>query len=60
MCNKKMAPTEDTNASSPAPLLNDQGSEVSSGTDSPMPDDSMKQAIDVNKGNDKAEHQQII
>lgn len=32
-------PTEDTNASSPAPHLNEPGSEMSSGTDSPMPDD---------------------
>ncbi|CAB3231180.1 unnamed protein product [Arctia plantaginis] len=47
------APTEDTSASSPAPLLNDHGSEVSSGTDSPMPDDSVKQATDINKVNDK-------
>ncbi|XP_063375788.1 polycomb group protein Psc-like [Cydia fagiglandana] len=32
-------PTEDTNVSSPAPNIHDQGSEVSSGTDSPMPED---------------------
>lgn len=32
-------PTEDTNVSSPAPNLNDHGSEMSSGTDSPMPDE---------------------
>ncbi|GBP11845.1 Polycomb group protein Psc [Eumeta japonica] len=35
-------PTDDTNASSPTPNLNEQGSEVSSGTDSPMPEDSKK------------------
>lgn len=33
------APTEDTNTSSPAPHLNEQGSEASSGTDSPMLDE---------------------
>lgn len=38
---RKSSPThtEDTNASSPAPNVNDQASEASSGTDSPMPDD---------------------
>lgn len=46
------APTEDTNASSPALLLNDQGSEASSGTNSPMPDD-VKQANDNVKLNVK-------
>ncbi|KAG6446307.1 hypothetical protein O3G_MSEX004351 [Manduca sexta] len=41
------ASTEDTNVSSPAPHLNDQGSEASSGTDSPMPDDSLKHSGDT-------------
>ncbi|CAH2108971.1 unnamed protein product [Euphydryas editha] len=38
---RKSSPTctEDTNASSPTPNLNDQASEASSGTDSPMPDE---------------------
>ncbi|KAJ2953532.1 hypothetical protein O0L34_g1134 [Tuta absoluta] len=41
------ASTEDTNASSPAPHINDHGSEASSGTDSPMPEDnSSKQTSD--------------
>lgn len=47
---RKSSPTstEDTNVSSPAPHLNDQGSEGSSGADSPMPDEnSAKQVNDV-------------
>lgn len=51
------ASTEDTNASSPAPHLNDQGSEASSGTDSPMPDDSITQASVMSKNNEKAGQQ---
>ncbi|KAI5641576.1 RAWUL domain RING finger- and WD40-associated ubiquitin-like domain-containing protein [Phthorimaea operculella] len=48
------ASTEDTNASSPAPHLNDHGSEASSGTDSPMPEDnSSKQTSDSSKQSDK-------
>lgn len=46
--------TEDTNVSSPAPHLNDQGSEASSGTDSPMPDDTTSQASDSIKKVEKA------
>ncbi|XP_063891149.1 polycomb group protein Psc [Helicoverpa armigera] len=47
------ASTEDTNVSSPAPHLNDQGSEASSGTDSPMPDDSVSHGTDTSKKNEK-------
>lgn len=49
---RKSSPTstEDTNMSSPAPNLHDQGSEGSSGADSPMPDDSsIKQSSDTSK-----------
>ncbi|CAH1645023.1 unnamed protein product [Spodoptera littoralis] len=49
--------TEDTNVSSPAPHLNDQGSEASSGTDSPMPDDTTSQASDTSKKVEKAGQQ---
>ncbi|KAJ8726253.1 hypothetical protein PYW07_000951 [Mythimna separata] len=51
------ASTEDTNASSPAPHLNDQGSEASSGTDSPMPDDGVSHASDMSKNNEKTGQQ---
>lgn len=51
------ASTEDTNVSSPAPNLNDQGSEASSGTDSPMPDDSSKPIGDTTKKCDKSGYQ---
>lgn len=54
------ASTEDTNASSPAPHLNDQGSEASSGTDSPMPDDGhnvVSQATYISKNNEKTGQQ---
>lgn len=51
------ASTEDTNVSSPAPNINDQGSEASSGTDSPMPDDSSKQTSDTSKKSEKSGHQ---
>ncbi|KAM3959060.1 uncharacterized protein ACR2FA_006900 [Aphomia sociella] len=49
---RKSSPTstEDTNVSSPAPHLNEHGSEASSGTDSPMPDDNnVKQLSDLSK-----------
>lgn len=50
------APTEDTNVSSPATHLNDQGSEASSGTDSPMPEDTgSKQISDTSIKNHKSE-----
>ncbi|KAH9645192.1 hypothetical protein HF086_005737 [Spodoptera exigua] len=49
--------TEDTNISSPAPHLNDQGSEASSGTDSPMPDDTNSQAGDSAKKIEKSGQQ---
>lgn len=45
--------TEDANAESPAPHLNDQ-SEASSGTDSPMPEDVGKQTSDISKKHDSA------
>uniref|UniRef100_A0A1E1W0M9 RING-type domain-containing protein n=2 Tax=Pectinophora gossypiella TaxID=13191 RepID=A0A1E1W0M9_PECGO len=52
------ASTEDTNVSSPAPNLNDQGSEASSGTDSPMPEDnSSKQISDSSKKSEKSVQQ---
>lgn len=51
------ASTEDTNASSPANHLNDQGSEASSGTDSPMPDDGISHASDMSKNNEKTGQQ---
>ncbi|CAG9567035.1 unnamed protein product [Danaus chrysippus] len=41
--------TEDTNVSSPIPHINDNGSEASSGTDSPMPDDNLKKLSDTIK-----------
>lgn len=42
--------TEETITSSPAPNINEQGSEVSSGTDSPMLDDNTKKTSDpINK-----------
>lgn len=48
------ASTEDTNVSSPAPNSHDQGSEVSSGANSPMPDESTsKQTNDTLNKNDK-------
>ncbi|CAH2238121.1 jg18499 [Pararge aegeria aegeria] len=49
---RKSSPTctEDTTVNSPAPNINDQGSEASSGTDSPMPDESnIKKAGDTTK-----------
>lgn len=52
---RKSSPTgtEDTNVSSPAPNLNDQISEASSGTDSPMPDDNnIKKTVDLTKKNE--------
>ncbi|XP_053624118.1 polycomb group protein Psc-like [Plodia interpunctella] len=56
---RKSSPTstEDTNVSSPAPNLNDQGSEASSGTDSPMPEDShSNQADEISKKNSEKIH----
>ncbi|XP_075991773.1 uncharacterized protein LOC142987106 [Anticarsia gemmatalis] len=50
------APTEDTSASSPAPNINDQASEASSGTDSPMLEDIVKVASDTAKKNEKVGH----
>ncbi|KPI93898.1 Polycomb group protein Psc [Papilio xuthus] len=42
--------TEETNVSSPAPNVNEQGSEASSGTDSPMLEDNTKKPSDpINK-----------
>lgn len=57
---KKSSPaaTEDTNVSSPAPHLNDQGSEASSGTGSPMPDDGIiRLANDMSKKIEKVDLQ---
>lgn len=54
---RKSSPTctEDTNASSPTPNLNDQASEASSGTDSPMPDETnVKKTCDNPKKSDSA------
>ncbi|XP_045764736.1 polycomb group protein Psc-like [Maniola jurtina] len=52
---RKSSPTctEDTNVSSPAPNVNDQGSEASSGNNSPMPDDNnTKKVGDTTKKNE--------
>ncbi|XP_050361986.1 polycomb group protein Psc-like [Nymphalis io] len=47
--------TEDTNASSPTPNLNDHVSEASSGTDSPMPDENnVKKIGDTQKKSDSS------
>ncbi|XP_064076727.1 polycomb group protein Psc-like [Vanessa tameamea] len=47
--------TEDTNASSPTPNINDQVSEASSGTDSPMPDENnVKKTGDTQKKSDSS------
>ncbi|XP_052747281.1 polycomb group protein Psc [Bicyclus anynana] len=51
---RKSSPTctEDTNANSPAPNINDQTSEASSGTDSPMPDDNNTKKVSDSMKND--------
>ncbi|XP_068620800.1 polycomb group protein Psc-like [Battus philenor] len=41
--------TEETNTSSPLPNINENASEASSGTDSPMPDDIKKTSDELNK-----------
>ncbi|XP_063838794.1 polycomb group protein Psc-like [Ostrinia nubilalis] len=53
---RKSSPTstEDTNVCSPVPNLNDQGSEGSSGAESPMPDETTKRVNEVLKKGDKS------